>query len=176
MLAKLLWEIEAVKFGEFRLTSGKISNVYVDLRKLPSHPEVFRYVVAELAEKVEETEFDLICGIAVGGLPLATAIAYVLHKPMIYVRKEKKEHGTGRLVEGDWAAGSTALLVDDVATTGGSLREAAEILISNGLRVEKALVVVDRLEGAREALAQLGIELMSLITLDELLSLREVKT
>ncbi|MCX8187503.1 MAG: orotate phosphoribosyltransferase [Nitrososphaeria archaeon] len=175
MITEMLWEIDAVRFGEFKLTSGKTSNVYVDLRKIPSYPKVFRYVVSEVVKKIKEIDFDVICGVAVGGLPLAAAIAYELGKPMIYVRKERKEHGTEKLIEGDWEEGSRALLVDDVATTGGSLMAAAEALRGHGLRIEKALVVVDRLEGAREALASMDIELLSLITLRDLLSLREVK-
>ncbi|MCS7126268.1 MAG: orotate phosphoribosyltransferase [Aigarchaeota archaeon] len=173
MISRVLWKIEVVKFGEFKLSSGKTSNIYIDLRKLPSHPNVFKYVVTELVKKISGEAFDIICGIATGGLPIAVAVAYEMRRPMIYVRKEKKEHGAERLIEGDWEEDSRVLLIDDVSTTGSSLMMATEVLREHGLRVEKAWVVVDRLEGAREALASIGVKLQSLITLKDLLSTEE---
>ena len=101
-VAELLKRIGAVKFGEFVLSSGKKSNVYVDLRKLPSYPEAFREIVWAMAERAGKIDFDLLCGVAVGGLPLATAVAYEMGKPLIYVRKERKEHGTKKIIEGDF--------------------------------------------------------------------------
>jgi len=169
MIEEILWEIGAVKLGEFKLTSGKISNVYIDLRKLPSHPQAFRQVVALLVEKAKQHTFDCICGVAVGGLPLATAVSYELSKPLIYARREKKTHGTMRQLEGDYNRGAKALLIDDVATTGGTLLDTANLLRSEGLEVARALVVVDRGEGAREALQSEGIVLESLTTLSKIL-------
>jgi orotate phosphoribosyltransferase len=164
-----LWRIGAVQRGLFKLSSGKISNVYVDLRKLPSHPAEFREVVRSMSRLAERFNVDYVCGIAVGGLPLATALAYELGKPLIYVRKERKDHGTMKQLEGDYSKGARVLLVDDVATTGGTLSEATRVLRGEGLEVEAALVVVDREEGAREALRGLGVELFSLTTLRRLL-------
>jgi len=167
-VAELLKRIGAVKFGEFVLSSGKKSNVYIDLRKLPSYPEAFREVVQAMAEKAGKVDFDLLCGVAVGGLPLATAIAYEMKKPLIYVRKERKEHGTKKIIEGDFEPGAKVLVVDDVTTTGGSILRAVNALRSAGLVVEHALVVVDRLEGAEEALRRAGVMLLSLVTLKDL--------
>ncbi len=104
-----------------------------------------------------------------GGLPLATGVALRLGRPLIYVRKDRKDHGTMKQLEGDYNQGQRVLLIDDVATTGGSLIEAARILRSSGLEVAEALVVVDREEGAREALRSEGIELYSLTTLKRIL-------
>ncbi|ABL78546.1 orotate phosphoribosyltransferase [Thermofilum pendens] len=172
MIEEILWEIGAVKTGEFRLTSGKVSNVYIDLRKLPSHPQAFRRVVEALAAVARTIEFDAVCGIAVGGLPIATALAYTLGKPLIYARREKKAHGTMKQLEGDYARGMKVLLVDDVATTGGTLLDIARLLKSEGLEVVEALVVVDREEGASEALRSEGLRLRSLTTLKKVLSAR----
>lgn len=169
VIEEILWQIGAVKTGEFRLTSGKISNIYVDLRKLPSYPEAFRRVVQLMTEKAKQYSFDYVCGIAVGGLPLATAIAYEMSKPLIYARREKKTHGTMKQLEGDYVKGSKILLIDDVATTGGTLIDIIGLLRGEGLEVTKALVVVDRGEGAREALQSIGVSLDSLTTLESIL-------
>ena len=173
MIEELLWEIGAVKTGEFRLTSGKISNIYIDLRKLPSYPEAFRKVVKLLVEKAGQYSFDYVCGIAIGGLPLATAIAYEMSKPLIYARREKKTHGTMKQLEGDYARGSRILIIDDVATTGGTLVDIVNLVKSEGLEVTGALVVVDRGEGAREALRNIGVVLDSLTTLENILKARK---
>lgn len=166
---EVLWRAGVVERGFFVLSSGKTSNVYVDLRRLPSHPAEFKLVVGELAKVASGLSFDVICGIAVGGLPLAAALALVLEKPLVYVRKDRKDHGTMRQLEGDYREGARALLVDDVATTGGSLLDALRVLRSHGLTAGEALVVVDREEGAREALAAEGVRLYSLTTLKRLL-------
>ena len=173
MIEELLWEIGAVKTGEFRLTSGKISNIYIDLRKLPSYPEAFRKVVKLLVEKAGQYSFDYVCGIAIGGLPLATAIAYEMSKPLIYARREKKTHGTMKQLEGDYARGSRILIIDDVATTGGTLVDIVNLVKSEGLEVTGALIVVDRGEGAREALRNIGVVLDSLTTLENILKARK---
>ncbi|MEM4498406.1 MAG: phosphoribosyltransferase family protein, partial [Nitrososphaerota archaeon] len=95
----------------------------------------------------------------------------IMDKPMVYVRKEAKSHGTRRLIEGDFSPGLKALIVDDVATTGSSLERAASALRSEGLVVESAFVIVDREEGARERLEHLGIKLFSMTTLSQLTSM-----
>ncbi|MEZ0346298.1 MAG: orotate phosphoribosyltransferase [Infirmifilum sp.] len=170
----LLWRIGAVQRGSFRLSSGRTSNIYVDLRRLPSHPEEYKLVLEELARRVGGIAFDVVCGIAVGGLPLSACLAHLLGKPLIYVRKDRKNHGTMRQLEGDYTAGERAIIVDDVATTGGSIIEAARVLRSQGLVVEDAIVVVDREEGAREALEAEGLRLHSLTTLRKLLEVGQI--
>ncbi len=165
MMGELLYSKGMIKFGRFRLTSGKESSVYVDLRPLPSFPDAFSEVVEMLSERVSE---DYLCGIAVGGLPLATAVAFKLKIPLVYVRKERKEHGTMSRMEGVLKGNPKVLVLDDVATTGGSLLRAIEEVRSRGGVVERALVVVDRKQGAKEALAKVGVKLESLSTLPSL--------
>lgn len=159
--------------GEFRLSSGGTSSYYVDVRKLYSHPREAKVVAGELAEVAEKRGCEVIAGVETGGLPLATMVAFILDKPLVYVRKKPKEHGTQRLVEGDESVRGLAILIDDVATTGSSLLRAAGVLRDAGFRVENALVVVDREEGAAQSLARSGLTLHSLVTLRELLEASE---
>mgnify|MGYP000288813244 CR=1 FL=1 len=164
-----LYEIGCVKIGNFKLTSGMISPIYIDLRTLPSHPRIFRIIVRESINRViSRIDFNVVCGIATGGIPLATAIAYEMRKPMIYVRKKAKGHGMQKLVEGDYKEGVVVLLVDDVATTGGTLTRTIDILRDEGLIVKDAFVIVDRGQGAKEKLSEKGVELHYLMTLNEI--------
>ncbi len=165
-LGAILLRRGMLKFGDFLLTSGRRSTIYVDLRPLPSFPEEFREISEELARRIGIGDGG-ICGVAVGGLPLATAVAMLASKPMIYVRKERKEHGTMSRMEGV-VSEREYVVIDDVATTGGSLRRAVEAVREAGAEVEEAWVVVDRLQGAREALKELGVELRSIATLPDI--------
>lgn len=162
-LARLLLEKGMLKFGDFLLTSGYKSTVYVDLRPLPSFPREFRALAEELSRRIGKGG---LCGVAIGGLPLATAVAMITSRPLIYVRKERKEHGTKGRLEG-MISERTYVVVDDVATTGSSLLRAIKAVREGGAEVEEAWVVIDRLQGAREALEREGVELKSLATLPD---------
>jgi len=162
-----------LKRGRFKLSSGRISDVYVDIRRLYSYPYELRIVVEEMSEVARELGCDMVAGIETSGIPLASLIAFLLGKPMVYVRKSLKGHGTMRLVEGVVEEGAKVLVVDDVATTGSSILRAVRVLRHLGVSVERALVVVDRGEGAAEALGKEGVELHSLVSLDEILGVGE---
>ncbi|RLE86904.1 MAG: orotate phosphoribosyltransferase [Thermoprotei archaeon] len=155
--------------GTFKLSSGGVSSVYVDVRRLYSHPQELRIVVGEMAEVVRGLGCELVVGVETGGIPLAALVAYLLEKPMVYVRKKPKEHGTQRMIEGDLRGGGRGVVVDDVATTGSSILRAVRALEEAGVEVRDALVVVDRGEGARRALESVGVKLHALTTLSELL-------
>ncbi len=175
-IVEALVKAGCIKFGKFKLSSGRESHVYVDLRTLYSRPEELRVVIGELARLVENLGAEYVCGVETSGIPLASIIAYELGKPMIYVRKRPKEHGTSRLIEGAPESGHTAVVVDDVSTTGSSLARAVVALRSAGMVVEDAVVVVDRQENCLKRLSELGVRLHSLVTLKELLgSLRSSK-
>ncbi len=169
-LAEGLLDIGALKLGDFTLSSGRRSGYYLDLRLVPSRPELYRLVLdayREMADGVGAENFDAVAGVATSGLVMSSPLAVSLEKPMVYVRKGEKGHGTRRLVEGEVPRGSRVLLVDDLATSGGSLAESVGTLRNYGLVVTDALVLVDRLEGASSRLAGLGVKLTSFASIDD---------
>lgn len=158
-----LHESGAVKFGSFKLSSGKESAYYVDLRLVPSFPHQFRKMIKRLqddiSEKVGLDSFDYIASVPTSGLVIASALAIETVKPLAYVRQKPKEYGTSSLIEGRMPKGSKVLLVDDVGTTGQSIIKAVKALKEAGMSVTDAFVVINRLEGATESLAAEGVRL-----------------
>lgn len=169
-LAEILISTNCVKFGEFILSSGAKSNVYIDMRKIISHPAEFTEIIHISTRVIHNLKFNILAGVESGGIPFATALAIELKKPLIYVRKESKTHGLKKLIEGEYKEGDTVLVIDDVSTTGNSIARAVEALRSSEIVVSDAFVIVDREEGAREKLEQMNVRLHSLITLREVLS------
>ncbi|WP_101477664.1 orotate phosphoribosyltransferase [Candidatus Nitrosotalea bavarica] len=154
--AIFLQESGAIKFGNFKLSSGKESAYYVDLRLVPSFPHQFRKMVKSLqnliSEKIGLDNFDYIASVPTSGLVIASALAIETVKPLIYIRQKPKDYGTGSLIEGKISEGSKVVLVDDVGTTGHSLLNAVRALKDAKIVVDSAFVIVNRLEGARENL------------------------
>ncbi|MFW6071339.1 MAG: orotate phosphoribosyltransferase [Candidatus Bipolaricaulota bacterium] len=167
-LAPLIWESDCLDFGEFTLTSGKKSPYYVDLRMLPSYPELFSRATDLASEYLgrRTNTFDLLCAVPTGGLPFGTLLAQRIGKPLTYVRKESKSHGEGRKVEGRMAEGDELLLVDDIITTGGSVISAAESVREAGGSVKGVIVLVDRMEGAEKNLEKEGLELLKVANIE----------
>ncbi len=166
-LALELYRLGMIRFGRFRLTSGAESPYYIDLRLLPSHPQVFRRVALRMAALLEGYDYDYIVGIATGGVPLATAVALIAGKPMGYLRPAAKAYGTGRRLEA-LVEGRRVAIVDDVATTGGSLAVAVEAVRNGGGEPVVTAVVVDREQGARSRLSGMGVPLESLMRVSRL--------
>jgi len=171
-LCNVLVRIGALKFGSFTLSSGKLSPYYIDLRVVPSFPDVFKKV-AQLYVEIAKNDITLekihrVAGIPTAGLPFASVFAYSISKPLLYVRKEVKLHGRERKIEGILQPGDNVLLLDDLITTGGSLINAAEAVRAEGGVVENALVLIDREESGRKNLRQSGITLYYLATISEL--------
>lgn len=170
-LSRMLNRIGAIKFGTFKLTSGRTSPYYIDLRLVPSFPEAFKRV-CDLYIKLIEKElgaegFDRIAGIPTAGIPFASVIAYHLKKPFLYIRSKVKLHGRERQIEGIIMPGNRVLLIDDLITTGLSLRKAAEAVRAEGGLVTDALVLLDREEGGKQRLAKGNIKLHYLLTASE---------
>lgn len=151
-----------VMIGEFKLSSGLPSPFYIDARKLYSYPELVRRVVEEIVSRVSLDDVDVIAGVESAGIPLAAYITCLTRKPLAYVRKQRKAHGTGSAVEGD-VKGKRVAIVDDVATTGSSLVRAVHYLREAGAIPKKALVIIDREQGAEKALRDLGVELYAVL-------------
>jgi len=168
-LARALYDSGCVKFGTFELKSGLTSPIYIDLRLLVSEPHLLRRVADALAERAEELSFDRIAGIPYAALPIGVAMALAMDRPMIYPRREVKQHGTRRAIEGAFEAGETALLVDDLITRGGSKLEAIETLRAANLVVHDVLVLIDREQGGAADLAEHGYRLHAVLTLTDLL-------
>jgi len=173
-LSELLYRIGAVRFGDFTLKDGRRSPFYLDLRGLVSHPDALARVARAMLQCAASLQYDRLAGIPYAGLPIAVAMALIGTQPMVYARKEVKEYGTRRLIEGEYQAGERALLVDDVVTSGGAKLEAAVPFRDAGLVVQDVLVVVDRGDGAAAALAAAGLRLHSVLTVHTVLGhLRE---
>jgi uridine monophosphate synthetase len=165
-----LFDIGCVKFGEFKLKSGIMSPVYVDFRGLISHPGTLRRIARAMVERLNGLEFDRVAGIPYAGLPIGVAVSLEGGLPMIYPRKEAKDYGTGKLIEGVFHEGETVVVLDDVITDGGSKIEAIKPLEEAGLVVKDVLIILDREQGGARLLADAGYRLHSLMTLSEALS------
>jgi uridine monophosphate synthetase len=163
--ALALHRIGGVKFGEFTLKSGQLSPVYVDLRGLVSHPDVLRLAGDALLGVLNGLEFDLIAGLPYAGLPLGVSASLAGNLPLIYPRKESKDYGTKRRVEGAYQPGQRVAVLDDVITNGGAKIELIEPLRAEGLVVTDVVVLVDREQGGAETLAEHGLTLHRVCTL-----------
>lgn len=168
-LAQDLVDSQCVRFGQFKLKSGIVSPIYLDLRRLVTHPQILRRVAQAYAETLKSLEFDRLAGIPYAALPIATAIALEIDRPLIYPRREAKDYGTKATIEGDYQAGETIIVIDDLATTGGSKIEAIQKLEEAGLKVRDIVVLIDRGQGAGPMLAEAGYQLHSVVNLHDLL-------
>jgi uridine monophosphate synthetase len=164
-----LYAIQALKFGEFTLKSGALSPFYVDLRVIISHPPILRAIAQRILDLLAPLTFQRIAGIPYAGLPIATAVSLAGNLPMIYARKEAKDYGTKRVIEGAFAAGETVVLIDDVITDGASKFEAAEPLAQAGLVVKDFAIFLDREQGGADRLRDKGYTLHSALRISAVL-------
>ncbi len=164
-----LFALGAVRFGDFTLKSGMRSPIYVDLRMLVGNPELMQHVARAMAQALHGVRFDRLAGIAYAGIPLATALSLEMGKPMVYTRKEIKDYGTKKAIEGPFEKGETVVLVDDLITTASSKLEAAGPLREAGLQVRDVVVFLDRQQGGRQELEKHDMKLHACMDLERLL-------
>jgi orotate phosphoribosyltransferase len=172
-LAVTLHEIGAVRLGRFTLHSGLESPIYIDLRLLVSFPDALRQVARAYAALLPGLRFDILSAYPYAALPIGTALALETGIPLVYPRKDAKGYGTGKQVEGVWQEGQTALVIEDLITSGDSILRAIASLQDAGLQVREAVVLIDREQGGRELLRQQGYELHAVMRLGELLAILE---
>ncbi len=168
-LADGLLDAGCIKFGSFTLKSGLQSPIYIDLRQIITYPKLLADVARAYLPLLSTLQFSRLAGLPYAAIPIATAISRAGNYPMIYPRKEVKTYGTKAEIEGQYQAGETVVVIDDLATTGGSKFEAIEKLTGAGLVVRDVVVLVDRQSGAKESLEQAGYSLRAVLTIGQLL-------
>jgi uridine monophosphate synthetase len=168
-LADGLLSTGCIKFGEFTLKSGLKSPIYIDLRQIITYPKLLAEIAQAYLPMLSNLEFSRIAGLPYAAIPIATAISLAGNYPMIYPRKEVKTYGTKAEIEGEYHAGETIVVIDDLATTGGSKFEAIEKLTGVNLVVKDIVVLVDRQSGAKESLAQAGYSMHAVLTITQML-------
>jgi uridine monophosphate synthetase len=168
-LADSLLEAGCIQFGEFTLKSGLISPIYIDLRRIISHPQLLEQVARAYLSILKKLHFDRLAGLPYAAIPIATAICLAGNYPMIYPRKESKEYGTKAAIEGEYQAGDTIVVIDDLATTGGSKFEAIDKLSAAGMKIRDIVVLIDRQSGALQTLEKAGFHLHAVVTISQML-------
>ena len=153
--------------GDFVLRSGKRSKYYIDKYRFETQPHILADLGRCFADHVGERT-TLIAGAELGGVALAAATSMACDRPFIIVRNARKDYGTGNLFEGVLSQGDRVLIIEDVATTGGQVLEAAKAIVDHGARVEKIVAVIDRQQGARENVEGAGFAFDALFTSTDL--------
>jgi orotate phosphoribosyltransferase len=169
-LTKALKDCGALQFGDFTLASGAKSEYYIDIKKASTNPKVLYLISQLMAEKMQDQNIrpDRIAGVVLGSVPLAAALSLATGVPYVMIRKEKKDHGTGKLIEGDLNPGDKVLVVEDVITTAGSSIKAIHTLREAGAEVTDVISVIDREGGGRENLEAEGVRFNPLVIASEL--------
>ncbi len=152
--------------GSFRLRSGRISSFYLDKYLFQTQPDILKALAQRFAEKIADIPggVDRLAGAELGGVPLVSATGIAADKPFVLIRNQKKDYGTAKQVEGLINRGDRVVILEDIATTGGQVLEAAQTLSEMGATVVKIIAVIDRQEGARENIVSAGYEFDSLLT------------
>jgi len=169
-LKNALQECGAILYGDFTLSSGRKSSYYIDIKKASTDPKVLAMIAEAMNDEIwkDHERPDRIAGVVLGSIPLAVALSLKTGIPFVMMRKARKEHGTGKLIEGELNKGDRVLVIEDVVTSAGSSAEAVGLLRSAGAEVAYVLAVIDRQEGGEERLAEIGVKLIALLTAEDL--------
>lgn len=167
-LIDLLKECKAIEFGKFVLTSGVISDYYIDVKKASTNPKILREIASQMVKYTKG--YDIIGGMELGAVPLIVALSLETNKPYVIIRKETRKHGTGKQIEGASVQNKRILVIEDVTTSGGSVVKTINILRENNAEVNEVIVVVDRNGGATEKLQALNVKLIPLLSISDILN------
>jgi orotate phosphoribosyltransferase len=166
-LIRLLKECGAIQFGRFVLTSGAVSDYYIDIKKASTSPEILRKIAEAMTEYTKG--YDLLAGMELGAVPLVVALSLETNIPYVIIRKEKREHGTSKQIEGEEVKGKKVLIIEDVTTSGGSVVKTIKIIRENQGKVNEVLAVVDRESGAEEKLKNADVSFIPLFSVNDIL-------
>ncbi len=170
-LILFMYDMQAIRIGDYTLSSGKTSGFYIDLRILQSYPIFFRKAIYLLKKyiinKIGMDSVDNLCSIPTSGTIFGSALSYELFKPHIYIRKNVKSYGTRKTFEGTFERGANVLFIDDVVTTGNSLLAGID-LVRNDSIIDNVLVLIDREQGAKEMFLKNGIKLNKIISITDI--------
>jgi orotate phosphoribosyltransferase len=175
-LAEELWQLDAIQFGDFTIGRTAVNSpVYINVRRVISSPKVLTRCARIIRQELETLlsmrnphvhPFTLVCGVPFGGLHVATAFSLGSNTPMIYIHPPATDKAD--IIEGAYVRGQTCLIIDDLITGGGSILQTAATLSDSGLVVRDAVTLIDRQEGGRQALKSAGINLISILTLEQI--------
>ena len=166
-LIELLKKCGAIQFGRFVLTSGSVSDYYVDIKNASSNPKILKILAEEMVEYAQG--YDFIAGMELGAVPLIVALSLETNIPYVIIRKEKREHGSGKQIEGGEVKDKRVLIIEDVTTSGGSVVKSIQILRENKAIVDEVVVVVDRESGAEEKLRNIDVSFIPLLSVSDIL-------
>lgn len=165
-----LFQIKAVKFGEFKTKVGLMTPVYFDLRVIVSYPEIMKTLSHLLVDILKDIKnIDILCGVPYTALPIATAVSLETGLPMVMRRKEAKDYGTKKLIEGVFKEGDKCLIVEDVVTSGSSILETVRDLLNEGIKCKDAVVLLNREQGGAKILEKNGIRMHAVLSLTEII-------
>ncbi|AKB11867.1 orotate phosphoribosyltransferase [Methanosarcina thermophila] len=159
----------AVRYGDFTLASGKKSKYYIDIKRASTDPKTLKLIAQQAASRIKQMDVDIVAGVELGGVPLATAVSLETELPLLIVRKAVKDYGTKSRFVGDIKPKNRLVILEDVTTSGGSVRDAIDVIRETGASVKYVISVVDREEGAKENLNEAGTELIPLVSASDLL-------
>jgi len=166
-LIQLLKKCDAIQFGRFVLTSGAVSDYYIDIKKASTNPQILKKIAEEMAEYTKG--YDFLAGMELGAVPLVVALSLETNIPYVIIRKEKREHGTSKQIEGPYIKNKRVLIIEDVTTSGGSVVKSIQIIRENKGIVDEVIAIVDRESGAEEKLRNADVNFIPLLSVSDIL-------